>query len=289
MGNISLVLACLILFRYSILSQGYIVSNSLDYEELNSLISYTYGISSPFEFKLMAICFVVTILTRLTIFPFSCYYSFFANSSNVMYLSTFALANNIIGIFLLERFLPLLKMFAHLTTYLEIFLIISIVLSLVQILFEKNIKIIFGYLICILNSTFMILYLNSESNYIRYSYFALNVLLCIILMTLFFKNKVNIKKRLINKQLGFVLEKSHIILFENLPVKIANAFEIIYEKLIEKITLPIIYLFDFLCTLFIIKTAKINSTKYVKFTLIIIALVVLFAIFIALFGGFDVN
>ena len=45
-GNFALLCAVLMLFRYSILSQGYISSNSLDYNELNVLVSYMYGISS---------------------------------------------------------------------------------------------------------------------------------------------------------------------------------------------------------------------------------------------------
>ncbi len=285
-GNISLLMGCLILFKYSILSQGYISSNSLKYDELNLLISYMYGISSSVEFKLMALSFLIGIMTRLVVFPFSCYYSFFANSSNIFYLSTISLANNILGIFLFLKFIPLLELSNHYLLYFEFFLGFAVLISLIQILFERNIKIIFGYLTSIMNPIFIILFLNFNLKYILLSYFALNLAFILILMILFFKDKTNFKRRIINKQLGFILEKSYIVAFEVMPSKISKLFEIIDEKIIQNAFVPFIKLFDYLCTIFVKKTSKKNIVKSIRSILIIFAIIALVAIFIALFGGF---
>ncbi len=285
-GNISFLMGCLILFKYSILSQGYISSNSLKYDELNLLISYMYGISSSIEFKLMALSFLIGIMTRLIIFPFSCYYSFFANSSNIFYLSTISLANNITGIFLFLKFIPLLELSNQYLLYFGFFLGFAILISLIQILFERNIKIIFGYLTSIINSIFIILFLNFSLKYTILSYLGVNLGLILILMILFIKDKTNFKKRIINKQIGFALEKSYIIAFEVIPSKISKLFEIIDEKIIQNAFVPFIKLFDYLCKIFVKKTSRKNNIKSIKSILIIFAIIALIAIFIALFGGF---
>lgn len=285
-GNIALFMASLILFKYAILSQGYISSSSIKYDELNLLISYMYGISSSIEFKLMALCFLIGIMTRLIIFPFSCYYSFFANSSNIFYLSTISLANNITGIFLFLKFIPLLELSNQYLLYFGFFLGFAILISLIQILFERNIKIIFGYLTSIINSIFIILFLNFSLKYTILSYLGVNLGLILILMILFIKDKTNFKKRIINKQLGFALEKSYIIAFEVIPSKISKLFEIIDEKIIQNAFEPFIKLFDYLCKVFVKKTSRKNNIKSIKSILIIFAIIALIAIFIALFGGF---
>lgn len=285
-GNFSLLVCALILFKYSILSQGYIDSTSINYDEFNVLISYMFGISTSVEFKLMAGCLLFGIMSRLMIFPLSCYYSFFANSSNILYLSIITLANNIAGIFLYLKILPLLQMSPKYVFYFEIFLGVGVILSLLQILLEKNIKIIFGYLISIINSIFMILFLNFEVEIILYSYFATFVFFSLILMILFMYDKINLKRGLINKNLGFVLEKTHIAVFELLPVKLAQFVEFLDEKIFQNIFIIFIKIFDFLTTLFVLRVEKIKSFKSIKNILTVFALIALFAIFIALFGGF---
>ncbi|MBE7708626.1 MAG: hypothetical protein E7Z88_07985 [Cyanobacteria bacterium SIG27] len=285
-GNFSLLVCALILFKYSILSQGYIDSTSINYDEFNILISYMYGISSSIEFKLMAGCLLFGIMSRLMIFPLSCYYSFFANSSNILYLSIITLANNIAGMFLYLKTLSMLLMSPRYVFCFEIFLGIGIALSLFQILFEKNIKIIFGYLISIINSIFMILFLTFETEIVLYSYFAVFIFFSLILMILFMYDKTNLKKGLINKNLGFILEKTHISIFETLPVKLAQFVEFLDEKIFQNIFIVFLKVFDFLTILFTLRVEKIKSFKSIKNVLVIFALVALFAIFIALFGGF---
>ena len=285
-GNFALLIMILILFKYAIISQGYISSTSLNYNELNALISYMYGISSSFEFKFMMATFILAIFSRLTIFPLSCYYSFFANSSNILYLCVISIANSLIGIFLFLKFLPLIKMFENHILFFEIFIGIGILFSILQILFEKNIKIIFGYLMASINALYILLFLTLNNNLILISYFGINIALLLILMFLFMYDKTNFKKRIINKQLGFILEKTHIILFEKIPSKLLNIIEIIYDKFIQNLLVPIIKLSNFLSSKLILKTIKTNAIKKIKNILMIFALIAILAIFIALFGGF---
>lgn len=286
LGNFSLFVAISLLFKYAILSQGYISSISLNYDELNVLISYMYGLSSSFEFKLMAIALIIAVFSRLAIFPLSCYYSFFANSSNILYLSVISCLNNIIGLFLFLKILPLIKMANSYILAFEIFLALAIAISIIQILFERNIKIIFGYLFAAINSGFIILFLNFNSDFICLIYFGINLLFLIILMFLFYINKTNFKKRLVNKQLGFILEKTHILFFEKIPSKISDIFEIIDERIIQNLSYFIVKILDFFASIFVQKITKTNSIKIIKNILIIFAIIAILAILIALFGGF---
>lgn len=285
-GNFSLLVGALVLFKYAILSQGYISSNSLNYDEFNLLVSYMYGISSSFEFKFMVFAFLLAIYSRLAIFPLSCYYSFFANSSNILYLSVISIANNLVGLFLFLKILPLIKMLDAYILAFEIFLVFGIVASIFQILFERNIKIIVGYLTSALNAGFIILFLNFDINLIIPIYFGINLLFLSILMILFFVDKVNFKKRLINKQLGFILEKMHIVFFEKMPQRLSSLLEILDEKIIQNILCFIIKMFDIFASIFVQKITKANGIKSTRNILIIFAIIALFAIFIALFGGF---
>jgi len=284
-GNLSLACVALILFRYAVYSQGYVETTSLELNNLKSAINYTYGISTIFEFVILCLCFLIAISSKLMLFPLNCYYSFFANSSNIFYLSSASIANGLIGIFLYTKFLPLIEIFKGNLVLLKIFLIFSALVSFSQILFEQNIKIIFGYLFSLINSIFLILFLIFDINIILYCYFAFCFIFTIILAILFLKDKNNISKRLINKRFGFALEKGHILLFENLSLKLTKLTEFIDENFIQKILYLPIKIFNFFISLFIIKTSKTTCFKIIRNILIIFALIALFAIFIALFGG----
>ena len=285
-GNFALLIAVLILFKYAILSQGYVESNSLTYDEFDILISYMFGISSSFEFKIMTVCFILAIMSRLMIFPLSCYYSFFANSSNVMYLTSAIIVNNVAGIFLLVKTMPLLEMAKDYILAFEIFIGIGILISLIQILFERNIKIIFGYLLSAINSIFVILFLTYDINLIQNLYFIFNILFVIILMLVFIQDKINFSRRLINRQVGFVLEKAHIVFFETIPEKTSRIIDIVDEKLLQNISAFLVKLFNYVISLFVLKITKTEGITSVKNILIIFAVFALLAIFIALFGGF---
>lgn len=284
-GNFALLIASLILFKYAILSKGYVESNSLNYNELNVLSSYMYGICSIYEFKLTLFCFILAIMSRLVVFPLNCYYSFFANSSNIMYLSSISLVNNIVGIFLFLKILPIFELVKNYVQPFEIFLGVGILISLVQIMFERNLKIIFGYLFSAINSLFIILFLNFDILFIQNIYFTLNLAFIILLMILFYKDKINLPKRLINKQVGFFIEKGHIIFFETIPDKISKIINIIDEKIIKNFTPLLIKIFNFIISFFVLKIMKNNYIANIRNILIMFTIFVLFAIFIALFGG----
>jgi len=285
-GNFSLLTASLILFKYAILSEGYIESNSLNHNELNVLVSYMYGICSSYEFKIMTFCFILATMSRLIIFPLNCYYSFFANSSNIMYLSVSTIANNVIGIFLFLKLLPLLELIKAHIIHIELFVALGILIAIIQILFERNIKIIFGYILSAINSLFIILFLNFDIVLIQKIYFSLNFLFVGLLMYLFMIDKINIPRRIINKQVGFIIEKSHIVIFESLPDKISRILNIIDEKIIQNTTPLLIKLFNYLISLFVLKIAKTNTLSNIRNILIIFAVFALLAIFLTLFGEF---
>ena len=285
-GNFALLFAALILFKYAVLSQGYIESTSLDFDELNILASYMYGLSSSFEFKLTILALIIATFSRFCIFPLSCYYSFFANSSNILFLATISIFNNIIGLFIFLKLLPLMGIFEEHILFFEIYLCINILISLIQILFERNIKIISGYSMSIINSIFIILFLNFNLKITLLSYACTNSIFLLFLMNLFYIDKTNFKKRLINKQMGFLLEKTHIFIFEKFPSFILKIAEIIDNNILQNILSPVIKFFNYASSLFIQKTIKTNETKCIRNILIIFAIIALFAIIIALFGGF---
>lgn len=283
-GDFSFLCAILILFKYALLSQDHISSLSLNFDELNLLVSYMYGISNLWEFHLMIICFTITILSRFFIFPLNCYYSFLANSSNIFYLSICTCANSIFSALIFFKFVPLFKLTENYAMYLENYIIVCAIISAFLIFFEKNIKIIFGHILAIINSIFILTYFKINESLSFYIYCAANLIILLILMILFMKDKVSLERSFINKQKGFLIEKLHIFIFENLPIKISKFFNLLDEKIVQNISLIFIHIFNYLMTLFVFKTAKGHLFKNIKNILIIIALFTLFAIFIALFG-----
>ncbi len=284
-GDFSLLLGILMLFKYSILSEGYINSSSLDYNELNILISYTYGISSTIEFQLIAICFCIAFISRLFLFPLSCYNSFLANSSNIFYITTIP-SNIILGLFIFIKSLGFIDLLNNMKEYLIIFCILSATISAFFILFEKNYKIIFGHIISILNSIFIVTYLIFKQNEFIYIYLSVILFILFILIFLFIKDKTNLNSALISKNKGFILEKTHILFFETIPNKISHFICFIDEKLIENFTLFPIKLFDIFTTIFIVKTKQKEKKKYIRNILIIFAFFAIIAIFTALFGRY---
>ena len=285
-GDFSLLLSILILFRYAILSEGYINSTTLNFNELNILISYTYGISSPIEFKLIALCFCITFASRLFLFPLNCYCSFLANSSNIFYLTTTIATNTLLGLFIFLKSLAFIYLLDSAKEYIIIFCIFSAIISAVLILFEKNLKIISGHIISIINSTFIVLFLIFEQQKIIYVYFAVNFIILFITMFLFMKDKTSLNSALIPKNKGFIIEKCHIAFFETIPNKISKLTNFIDEQIMQNIISVPIKLFDNTLSIFVIKTKQKNIKKYIRNILIIFALFVILAIFTALFGRY---
>ncbi len=284
-GDFSLLISILILFRYAILSEGYINSPTLNFNELNILISYTYGISSSVEFELTAICFCLTFISRLFLFPLNCYNSFLANSSNIFYLTTIT-TNSIFGLFIFLKSTAFFDLIDNSKEYLIIYCILSAIISTILMLFEKNFKIIFGQIISIVNSIFITTFLIYEKQMLIYIYLTVNFIILFILMFLFMKDKSSLNSALIPKYKNFILERGHIFFFEKLPQKFFTIFNFIDQKIIQNLFIIPIKLINITTTLFVIKTKQKESKKYIKNILIIFALFAILAIFTALFGRY---
>ena len=284
-GDFSLLISILILFRYAILSEGYINSPTLNFNELNILISYTYGISSSVEFELTAICFCLTFISRLFLFPLNCYNSFLANSSNIFYLTTIT-TNSIFGLFIFLKSTAFFDLIDNSKEYLIIYCILSAIISTILMLFEKNFKIIFGQIISIVNSIFITTFLIYEKQMLIYIYLTVNFIILFILMFLFMKDKSSLNSALIPKYKNFILERGHIFFFEKLPQKFFTIFNFIDQKIIQNLFIIPIKLINITTTLFVIKTKQKESKKYIKNILIIFALFAILAIFTTLFGRY---
>lgn len=76
LGDFALLLACFILYKYAIISENCIDTGFLDYNSLDVLVSYVNGIAGDYEFLLILACFILAVMTKFFVFPFSCYYSF---------------------------------------------------------------------------------------------------------------------------------------------------------------------------------------------------------------------
>lgn len=285
-GNFAFIIISLILLKYSIYSQNE-YDTSLSFSQLNPLIDFTCQVATTFENYLLYFCCFLLISSRLMIFPLSCYYSFFANSSNVFYLSVNALANGLVGMFLFLQFISIFTISENHIFYISIFLAIGIIFALVQILFEQNIKIIFGYLTSAINSIFIILFFNFDCKIVLYSYFIYHIIQTLFLMNLFIKNKTNIPKRLISRYNNFFLEKIHINLFEKWSNLITKYTSFINKQIFEKFLVIFIDLFNVFTTKFIIKTSKKYIFNIIKIILISFASITLFAIYMTLFGGLN--
>ena len=285
-GDFSFIFAILILFKYVVLSKDYIHSLALDLSELNEIMSYVFGISENIEFKLCTIFLLIAIMSKMFIFPLSCYYSFFANSSNIFYLSIVACANSIFGAYVFIKALPFFDLLNNYGVWVCGFILLTVLLCFISIFFEKSFKIIFGYLYSIYAASFVVAYYYLRSDIVIYAYFLISFVTLLILMSLFINDKVNLNKRLINKTKGFMLERTHILFFEVIPLKIFKILNFIDEKIVQNFVEFIMAIFSYLISLFNIKTIKNDSIKAIRNILIIIAFFALLAIFIALFGRY---
>lgn len=284
LGDFSLLALILLLLKYEILSQDYISSTSLNFLDFDVLISYIFGISSALEFKMMFLLLLVAIISRFIIFPFNCYYSFLSNSQNAICYPIYFI-NSLFGCFLIQK----ASSFAILSVAFEkvflIYCLISAFLVLVSLLFEKNIKIIFGGFFAILNSGFLYLFLfkNEYSNYLILSYFLALGFLLLFLGIFILKDKNNFSSRLINKQTGFWVEKGSIFLFEKVPYGVCFLLDFLKKNLIEKIYALPFRVFEFLSGFLAYKFKKINKKSTTKQMLIFFVLLVLFVLLVSLF------
>ena len=281
-GNFAFLVSILILYKYSLVANEYVASNSLGYETFKQLTNYMFGICNYSEFIVCLCGFLVAIVCKLTIFPFSCYYSFFANSSNIYYLSI-PTTNIIFGTYLFSQILHFEEFVKEYIFGFEIFIGITIITSLFILLFEKNIKIIFGYLYSIINASFLICFLYFNKTWILYIYLGVILFVLSLLMLIFYKDKTNLSRRLINKQKGFFLERQHIVVFEVLPVKIFAIINFIDEKILNNIKKLSISLLDTVFSMFVIKSVSKKKINIAKNLLIIILFFIVISILLTIF------
>lgn len=163
-----------------------------------------------------------------------------------------------------------------------VFAITSVLTAFVSIIFERKIKIIFGYLLSIINAALLFCILHYESVIVLYSYFALNLLIMAILMKMFLNDKVNIKG-LIKKQRGFLIERIHIYIFEELTNKIAVVLKFIDEKIVQNILNCIIIVINYFINLLNFKPLKKDILINIWMILAVVSIFAFFAIFLTLF------
>ena len=285
LGDFAFILSCLILFKYAILSNNYIEFKTLEFNELNELISYMYGLSENYEFFLCLFGFLIATATKLAIFPMNSYYSFFANSSNVFYLACANCSNLIFGSYIFIKLSIFYSLIENIEYPLKIYFATAASIALFCILFEKNIKIIFGYYFSFINSIFVILFLNNKNINTLYIFLILNFILIIVLSALFIKDKTNLKKRIFNVK-GFIIERMHIFISETLPEKLGVIFNFIDEKIIKKVIYIPSYTINLISCKFLSENSKTTIAKTLANTSTIYVIFTLFAIFIALFGRY---
>ncbi len=285
LGDFAFLVAYVLFFKYAILQEPLIESTSIAIKNINLFFSYLIGISSIGEYKFALIMLLIAVFSRLIIFPFSCYYSFFANSSSVLYLPIMVCANNILGAYLYLNICPMFDYFPNAKMFIYTISLITIITSLMFITYEKNIKIIYGYLLSIINAVFISLVLFNK--YSVFIYFGLLFVLLLILMNLFSKDKNNIKRKVLNKFTGFYLEKFNIFVFEKVPYKLANIL-----TLVNKYFFKILFglgnkITDTANTFFVIKSSKASKITIIRTVFLVFTLFVVFIILAILFRRID--
>lgn len=239
--------------------------------------------------KIVPIFLTIAYLVRFKIFPFMPYSTFLASSSNLLYLTAICFINTISALFLFKNTLNNFELSFQFNLIVYVLSLITVICSLIFVLFEKNIKIIFGYLIALINAFFVSLYLGFQNDILIFIYLFINLLISSILAYVFYKDKIEFSKRLIPKQKDFILEKIYIIIFEKLPLNISNLLDFADKKIIQNIMSFLILCIDFVITKIFLKFQKFKTCLKLKYILMLFAFVIIFAILTALFGGVNVK
>lgn len=286
-GNFAFLTGVLLLLKYSFLQDG--IFKNLTFNDSAQIINTIHQISSVFDLRAIILLLSLAFLTRFYIFPFASYISFLSNSSNLVYLNVIHFVNFISGIFLFKNIIPLFIGSLCYNFCVLILCAITIITSLIFILFEKNIKIICGYLLASLNALFLSFYIYFQNNIVVYICLLINLTIFVVLAFVFYQNKSEFSQRLIKKRKGFLLEKIYILVYDKFPLLISKIFDFINKKIIQNTVALSISLFNFIITCLFLKTQKIKSSSIIKNILLIFALISVVAILIALFGGNNVK
>ena len=277
-GDFCLLLCCFIFIKYAVISTTY--SYLIEFSDIQLLSSYILG-NSDFEYIIIPICLITALFSRAFIFPFACFFSFLLNASNLLYIVIFSTVTPLYSLVLFSK----LNLFDSINVYFRAYLLFSVIFILISLLFEKHFKIIFGYLLSVINSIFIICYFYNEFYsliFLYCSYFILTLSISI----LFLKDKLSMKKRLLSFNKGFLQERMHIYLTETLPLCIANTINFVIKIIFENLFKIIHYFADLISFYYMKFIQKKSVSVIIRGILIIFGFFAILAILIALFGNF---
>ena len=276
-GDFSLLLAAYIFTKYAIISNNF--SYLINFDEINSLTNYIVG-NGDFDYLLLPLSIIIALLSRAFIFPFSCFFSFLANSSNLLYAVIYSTITPLYSLILFLK----LDLFSSIGYQFKIYIIISLVISLISLLFEKHFKIILGHILSILNCICILTYFQN-----KYAFLCIVLVytgLLLALFGIFLQDKLSFKRRIINIKKGFWSEKLYICLSEKLPLKIADLIYFTDTKIFANFIGLIIFIFNFISYKYMKFIQKKDVISIIKGLLTAFILFALLSIFIALFGNF---
>jgi len=284
-GDISLFLFVLILFKTASVLD---LNSSLNIYSLKEFYDKIFLYPNLVELKIAFVCILTAISSKLYIFPFNCYFGFLIASSNILYLFISSLSNLIFGIYLLFIALPFIEKFGY-NKYLTILFVVLGLIGLFFIVFERNIKTIFGILISSINAFYIVGVLHFNNAIINTSYIILNFAILALIMKLIYSDKTILNNKLLKNKTGFIVEKTYILLFEKLPQKIYYLFDILDKTIVQNIILFFINSISGFIELFVIKVKTGDKIGYIRIILLVLAMIMIFAIFITLFGSGSLN
>lgn len=238
------------------------------------------------EYKVILVGIFAAILSRFVLIPFNCFYSFFANSSNLLFLivsSVFPLS----GIYLFEELTPAIGNFVLYKKVFIIICVLSFLISLFLILFEKNIKIIFGLIYGTMNAFVGVL--GIKFPFLINIWFFFNLVILGFLFKIFSDDRINFEKRIINRYRGFFFEKINIFVFEKIPSKIASFLRFVDAAILLNIPKLILKIYTFFFGKFALIKIKTTNFKLFRNILIIFLLYIVLIIVFLFFGGMNVQ
>lgn len=277
-GDFCFVLCIFVLAKYAIVlnSGSYIIN----FDNIKPILKYM-SINAPEELTLLSVCTIISLFSRAFIFPFSCFWSFLLNASNIFYTTIFPILTPSYSLILFFK----LDIFKNIPIVLKFYFIAAILFILVSLLIEKHFKIIFGHILSLINISFILLYFCSKN--LAFLLFILLYLITFYLSTvLLLKDKTSFKRRIVNVEKGFIQERFMIWLFECIPARIALLIEAI-DKIIFRNLYKIIYaIINYISYCYVRFSQRKDAIHIVKGIVIIFTFFLLIAIFATLFGNF---
>ncbi len=279
MGNFALLAFIALICKYNINNLN------LDVNSVGEILTYLASINANIILGVLALLFIFVFAVRFYLFPFASYVSFLSNSSNLIYLTSVSFINSISGVYLFKSLIWDFKNISCFDNAIYLISLITILTSLFFILFEKNIKIIFGYIYSIINSLLAGFYIYFGNGIFIKLYFVINLILLLCLMALFYFDKTELSQRIINKNTGFFLYSIYIYCFEKLPNFLFSILNFTDKKIIQNITNIIVGLLEYIIFEASFGNFKFSNFSIIRNILLIFSLIVVIALLIALFGG----